>query len=117
MSCSARGKEERWLQPIPAEELAGVWWQVYPLIYGAAERSGGRYEAADIKKAIESLDMQLWIIRAGDSVEAVAVTEIIQYPRRKLVKVNIGAGKNYKEWIPLLAEIEEWGKENGRNGS
>jgi len=106
----------RWLQPVPSDKVGDAWWEVYPLLSEAVKSNNGRYTITDLRRNLLSQDMQLWIIRAGEALEAVAVTEIVNYPSRKVVRVNIGTGSNFREWIPLLSEIEEWGKENGCDG-
>lgn len=68
--------------------------------------------ALDILKAIGERRMQLWVILEAETVIGVVVTEIQDYPSKRLALVSILAGDRLDEWMYLLEEVlEPWAKE------
>lgn len=87
-------------------EIEDIWPRIEEWIVKSCKRGGGKYAACDIKKALLIRDMQLWI--AGDC-EAIAITEIIQYPRKRVMRICMGAGafrKYFKEFIEVAEACE-----------
>jgi hypothetical protein len=78
-----------------------------------AANSGGRWELSDIVRLIGSRDMQLWISLDGNKVEAVLLTEIVQYPRRKALRFSSCVGREWKNWTGHHRQIEEWARGEG----
>lgn len=69
--------------------------------------SGGTHEWEDIQEGVSKSVMQLWA-----NEEAAAVTEIIAYPRMKVLNVFI-AGGNMGQLLEMLESAREWGKAQG----
>lgn len=66
--------------------------------------------------AVIKRDIQLWAIWSGEQLEAVVLTEIIDYPRKRYCNVHGLAGVNHKRWLHLVWNIEEWAKTKGCDG-
>lgn len=89
------------------------WHWIAPLVAKSCERGGDKYLSGDVLKAIENRDWQLWVAPG-----AFAITEIINYPRKRILRLEIGGGKNYKQHFEeFLSIAEAWGKSNGCHGA
>lgn len=73
----------------------------------------GRMSMDDVKDALENKEMQLWGIHNGKLL-AVMVTQIVNYPQLRALKVVAVYGTDMDEWLDVLIKtIEEYGGENG----
>ena len=98
---------------IEAEDVGLVWDDVVPLIERALQHAEGELVPDDIKKHLDKNDLRLWIALEGKETIAAMVTEIIQYPRKKIVRVITLAGKNMDMWYDFLPMIEGYAIRNG----
>ena len=92
------------------EEVPKVVQELYRCqewIEAALEYSGGTHIFADIAEGVMSGTMQLW---AGET--GCAVTEIIVYPRKKVLHVFL-AGGDMSQIIDFQESAVEFGKMNG----
>lgn len=100
--------------PVPPPAVADIWPQAEPFIREALERAHGCYLPEDIMRACQMGAMQLWIVARGDELLSAVVSEITQYPRKRVVAVPFIGGKELMEWQgQLFQEIEEWSKAFG----
>lgn len=81
-----------------------------PHIEAALEYSGGTHVYEDVEKAILDGRMQIWPY--GNSC---AVTEIIQYDRKKVLHVFL-AGGDLEEIANGIDSVAEWGRTQGCTG-
>lgn len=86
---------------------------VLPHIQRMADGSGGRFWAEDIVRAIVAGEMQVWIVLIGAEIACVCVTDILEYPRLRALRLLGLVGKGWRRWVHLTAEIEAWGKARG----
>lgn len=98
---------------IPSHQLCDIWDRVEPFIVSACARSNGKYLPADVAKALLARDMQLWTSINGETVEAILVTQIVNYPRKRVCQLLIATGEDAEHWTPFIEQIEEWAKEQG----
>lgn len=99
---------------IPAEQFMGAWSRVSPFVHALANSSGGRYETADLIKAIQARDMQLWAaLRDKNEVIGVMLSEVLCHPRLREAHLIAATGRNAAEWIDMMPMIEAWGKAEG----
>lgn len=88
------------------------WDDVKYSLQEAFENDYGRMSINDIKDAIECHKMQMWGIHDG-ILRAVMITEIIDYPQLRSLRVVAVAGKEMDTWLDvLLVTIEQYGAEN-----
>ena len=76
-------------------------------IEGALQYSGGTHTFEDVFHGVLEGKFQLW-----PNDEACAVTEIVVYPRRKVLHVFL-AGGNMDKIVDMQKSAEEWGKAEG----
>ena len=76
----------------------------------------GEFDLEDIHKLILEKKMQLWGIHDGE-LKAVMVTEVIEYPRQKRVRVVLIGGSEMDTWLEVAVEAMDRFKElNGADG-
>lgn len=98
---------------IPANQLADCWDNVKHLIGDACARSNGKYESVDILRSLLRGDMQLWGALSDEKIEAIAIGEIVSYPRIKVYRVLGCTGEGMNEWLDLIHGIENWARMQG----
>lgn len=73
----------------------------------AVRQLGGAYDVEDIINRVNDGTMQSW-----QSGQSVVVTEVLSFPRKKIVNVVLVAG-NIEEIMALQDEVAAWAKEIG----
>lgn len=98
----------RFIQVAP-HNLVSVWAEVTPWLERALKRNT-RYDVDDVKGLIFNGSFQLWL--AVDSeIQAVCVTELLQYPQEKWARVLILTGRKRGAWQGIYKDtIEKWAK-------
>ena len=90
-----------------------VWDEVIPLIEKALLHAEGELMPDDIKKHLDTGDLRLWVAFENKHVIASMVTEIIQYPRKRIVRVITLAGRGMDMWYDFLPMLEGYAVRNG----
>ena len=98
---------------VEAEDIDMVWDDVSPLIEKALRHAEGELIPDDIKKHLDSANLRLWVALKDRNVIAAMVTEIIQYPRKKIVRVITLAGKDMSLWYDFLPMLEGYAIRHG----
>lgn len=101
------------LRGVRADEIIELWDRIMPIMTAAASRSGGKYAAGDLMKAVALRDMQLWLALDGEDIAALAVTEIVNFPQRRVCRVLIVTGEDHERWIGYSDALAHWAKEQG----
>lgn len=104
------------LLPIPANRLDTVWAQVKPMLDSAVGSINGRMNISGVKKRLENNDWVLWVSVRNKVIEAIAITEILQYDLKKMCAVRVLTGHDYFNWVPLEEGIAAWAKSIGCHG-
>lgn len=98
---------------IPANQLADCWDNIKHLVGDACAHSNGKYESVDILRSLLKGDMQLWGAVSEEKIEAIAIGEIVNYPRIKTYRVLACTGNGMNEWIEHIHAIENWARMQG----
>lgn len=102
---------------VQGANLGPVWPLALGLLQPCLGLDGGRYDAAALRLAIETGDMQLWLF--GPMVNerllpALAMTtEIRVYPCQKWLNIRYIAGEGLLFAADFLGTIEAWGRVQG----
>ena len=82
---------------ISAEDVQYIWDDVGPMLHRIQEHSEGELETDDFLDHLMMGGMQLWISTEDKKIIMSAVTQIIEYPQKKILRVIAIAGENFKE--------------------
>jgi hypothetical protein len=89
----------------------GEWDRCRPWIEAALGYDNGGHTVEDVQAKVASGLMQFWPAPRG-----CIITEILQFPRRKMVNVYLAGGE-----LDQLADMQDaiiaWAKENGCTGA
>jgi hypothetical protein len=98
----------------PLDEIARRWRPAELLIAKATRRTGC-YEPIDILAGAIAGRFGIWFCEGSPSrLDAVLVTEVVTYPRRRVLEVLFGGGSNMRAWIgPAVAAIDRHARELG----
>ena len=101
------------LQAIPPAHIAEVLPMVLPLMEAICERSAERYSVPGMIDRFVKGEWILWIVWDG-SVRAIVGTELYRdVSGLKCCMIRFATGRQAATWTHLLAEIEDWARENG----
>ncbi len=76
----------------------------------------GRMDLEDVSRFLKEKYWVLWLSIRNGNIEAIACTEIINYPKKTMCMVRILTGENYANWIGLEDGIASWAKSIGCTG-
>ena len=76
-------------------------------INSALAYSGGTHDFEDVARGVSSAKMQLW-----PASNSCAITEIICYPKKKVLHVFLAAGEK-QELVGMIDSAAAWGKSQG----
>ena len=94
---------------VPEKDLHIIWNEVEPLIKKALDDC---YTSNDILKGLINNSFQLFI-SWNNKVECAVVTEVAQYPQKKICRYFLAGGNNMENWLePIQQEIEKFAKHN-----
>lgn len=100
--------------PVAQHHVARIWPSVAKYVADSLEYANGVYLPEDIQGFCIEGKMQLWIATRGDRVLAALVTEIMDFPRMRIVSVPFIGGTDMRAWFrKALYTIEAWSKEMG----
>lgn len=94
------------------EDVEYFFDQAAPLLQKALKYADGELTVWDIKRLIGKGLMQLWLGVQQGEVETVMVTEIADYPAKRIVRVVALAGR-ISPYLHVFEMIKEWAVVNG----
>lgn len=102
------------VQPIyvGASQIAPWVDRIRPHLERMASRSRGRYLAVDLITALAAGRMQLWVALEGPVMLCMLITEIMDYPRCRAMRLIGLVGTRPYRWRGLLSAIEVSAREN-----
>lgn len=90
-------------------DIDQVWEEVSPLLEKALARSNGEMWLEDVYDRCKDNRMNLLIAVIEKAIVAAFVTEVVDYPRKRALRLVLGGGAHLKEWGPHLNEFMEIG--------
>lgn len=99
---------------IPDTEADKWWPSVSDWCTEALSYGGGLLTLDDLKDAVESRDMQLWLVFDDGKLTAVFITKISVWSKLKSLTTVVIAGNNMDKWIGALDDVlVRFGREKG----
>lgn len=91
-----------------------VWPLVSPLIVRALDKgSNGSEDIGEVEAAVLAGQMLVWLAVDEIKIWAAAVTSLHAAQNRKFCTIMACGGEDREKWLPLLAELEKFGRDEG----
>ena len=90
---------------VPVDEVRNIWENVSRHVKKATDYTYGRYREIDVLHECLMGKFNLWVVyREEEEVDYIgaAVTEVLQYPRKKALSVVFLSGDDFSEWMPEI---------------
>lgn len=94
---------------VDPNDIDYIWEDVEPLIDIALSYSNGELLSQDVRRMVMTEQQTLWVGLKDGEIFCAGTTEIVTYPRKKLLRVITFATKNghdYKYWKSFEEVIE-----------
>ena len=82
---------------VEPEDVPYIWDNVAPLLSKVIQHSEGELETDDYLSNLMSGSMQLWVVTEDGKIILSMVTQIIQFPQKKVLRTIALAGERFKE--------------------
>lgn len=102
---------------VPVHLINTCWAKVEPFMAKAAKYTYGRFTSGDIYDSVMEHDYQLWVAFDEAVIKGAVVTNVMVYPKRKLLCMSFCGGYDLKEWKePMLSLLQRYAKDMGCDG-
>lgn len=98
---------------VQPDQVDWFWPQILPLIEKWIPCADGAYTADDIRSYAKFGVIQLFIFHTHEEIKLVCMTEIVQYPRIRAVRLIGMTGSRPRIILQFLPAFEQWAKANG----
>jgi len=96
---------------ILSTQVNDVWQFIKENIASALNYADDKYSVDDILGFIRDKKMQLWVVIDQDfAIHASIVTQIVNYPRKKVMLIVIVAGVKLNEWEHIIRNLVQYAK-------
>ena len=89
---------------VPSEDLHIIWDQVEPFIKKALDDT---YRPQDILDGLILNKFQLFISYENKKVESAVITEVVDYPRKRILRYVLAGGNNMSNWLESIQKTIE----------
>lgn len=90
---------------IPPEVVHTFWYELHEFIDSALKHSLGEVTTVQLLEMILAKKAQLWGIREGEEFVGACVTEVIQYPNARSLRITTLGGKKMASWTEQLGGV------------
>tara|TARA_R100000008_G_scaffold45173_1_gene26494 strand:- start:857 stop:1384 length:528 start_codon:yes stop_codon:yes gene_type:complete len=98
------------------EEVEDFWPLVVDHLQKAVPHSEGEVLPEDMLPSLVMGDMQLWFAVEEKKITAAMVTQIIPYPRKKILRILSIGGEGFSRWYKHMPKVEMFAKTVGCSG-
>ena len=105
---SIRVKKDYKIVLVSSDDVPYIWEKIHPHLELMEPHSEGELAPEDFYEAITNGDMQLWTAIKDNEIMASMVTQIVPYPRKRVLRIISIAGEEMDGWIKNLPLIEDW---------
>lgn len=100
--------DETLVSLIAPGDVSHFWPHVSDFLEKAQPHSEGELTTEDFLEFLKLADMQLWVAVRQKKVIAAMVTQIIPYPRKKVLRIIAIGGADMDRWFRFLPKVEEF---------
>jgi hypothetical protein len=91
---------------VPPLQVQVVWEQIEHMLAPAIETSNGRWTMESMYKNLTAGHKHLWLIfDETNSIDSVAVTQVVEYPVKRMLSIEFLGGNNIEKWVYKLLEV------------
>jgi hypothetical protein len=102
---------------VPSEHIDTCWEEIEPFLEGAARHTYGRFTVDNIYDRIVEDGYHLWVAYTDERIKGAVVTNVMNYPHRKVLSMTYCGGEDLVEWKdPMLAMLRRFAKDVGCDG-
>lgn len=103
---------------IPPQEVPAVFPHIINLIIQSMEYTHGEFDIDDLYKQLLTLQTVLWTVtNERYEIEAFAITDVLEYPKKKVIRILLLAGKGMENWKQQFTDsMVAWGAKIGASG-
>lgn len=95
------------IEMVPPAGVDALWPLVEPMLAPLFD-DYPLEDLEDVRASIESTHRQLWLVLRDGDIAAVAVTQIVTFPRARVLEIMALAGENV---LDVMKEFDEWATE------
>ena len=93
---------------VSPDDVPYIWEKVHDHLVSMMPHSEGELEPDDFYEAISEGEMQLWIALEEKELLASMVTQIVTYPRKRVLRIISISGDDMYKWIDYIPTVEDW---------
>lgn len=94
---------------VPPDHIDAVWAEVKPWLEPAVAVTNGRYTTQDVHRLLAENRLTLWIAFDDSGIHGCQVTQIIDYPSRRVLGSLFTAGRRLRQWRePMMSVLLRW---------
>lgn len=101
------------LLAVPCEHVSFAIEECGDMLQLALNEGGCRYSLDNIREACEQRDMQMFLARGESDLRGVLVTQIVQYPTKRILEMAFMAGIGISDMLLFEHDIEKFARECG----
>jgi hypothetical protein len=102
---------------VPPQYIDTCWSKVEPFAKLAADYTYGRYTVDDIYDSVTEHNYQMWVAMEDSEFKGLVITNVVTYPKRKLLAMQFCGGVDLKLWkAPMLELLQKFGSAMGCDG-
>ena len=90
-----------------------VWDSVREHLLRMSPHSEGELEPDDFYDLLVEGEMQLWIALEDGKIIASMISQVVPYPRKRVLRIISIGGEDMDKWINSLPLVEDWALEMG----
>ena len=101
---------------VTEDDIDFIWEECEPLIDSALKHSEGELTSSDVYEQLMNNSMQLWIAMEHGETIAAMITQVISYPRKRVLRVITLGGKDgsgLDRWYIFLDMVEGFALKTG----
>jgi len=93
---------------ISPDDVSYIWETVLPHIEAMEPHSEGELSPVDFYEALTNAEMQLWVAIEKKEILASMITQIVPYPRKRVLRIISIGGEDMEKWLGFMSLLEEW---------
>jgi hypothetical protein len=99
---------------VPAEYVNTCWDKIKSFMEKAADYTYGRFLESDLYDMAVHGNHQLWVAYEEESFKGAVLTNVINYPQKKVLCMGFCGGEDLNKWKdPMLALLRRYAKDMG----